>query len=74
LDHFAATSYDPETLRVLTDAFDEAWMDVQAMLGKKLLDANALRSALAKRIIAAADNGERDPTRLRLIALRAIDA
>jgi hypothetical protein len=40
---FAATSYDPETLRVLTDAFDEAWMDIQAVLGIKPLDATLLR-------------------------------
>jgi hypothetical protein len=33
-----------------------------------------MRSSLAKRIIAAADKGERDPRRLKLIALRAIDA
>jgi hypothetical protein len=71
---FAATSYDPETLRVLTNAFDEAWMDIQAMLGNKPLDPTATRSALAKRIMAAAERGERDPKRLKLIALRAVDA
>ena len=71
---FPATSYDPETLRVLTDAFDEAWMYIQAMLGNKPLDTTAMRSAVAKHIMAAAENGERDPARLKLIALKAIDA
>jgi hypothetical protein len=70
---FPAT-YDPETLSVLNYAFDEAWMDVKAMLGAKPLDPNGMRSAMAKRMMAAANEGERDPKRLRLIALRAIDA
>ena len=68
------TSYDPETLRVLTHALDEAWMDIKAMLGGKPLDPNGMRSPLATRIMAAANSGERDPKRLKLIALGAIDA
>jgi hypothetical protein len=40
----------------------------------KPLDASGLRSVLAKRIIAAAAGGERDPKRLKLIAVGAIDA
>jgi hypothetical protein len=71
---FAVSSYDPETLRVLTDAFDEAWMDIQNMLGNKPLDPNAMRAVVVKRIMAAAEDGERDPKRLKLIALKAIDA
>ncbi len=70
---FPASSYDPETLRLLGSVFDEAWLATQAMLGTKPLDAGTLRSALAKRIMAAANAGERDPTRLKLIALQAID-
>ncbi len=71
---FASTSYDPETLGVLSRVFDEAWIDVQAMVGPMPLDPNGLRSELAKRIIAAAATGERDPRRLKLIALGAIEA
>jgi hypothetical protein len=67
-------SYDRETLGVLIRVFDEAWMETQTMLGTKPLDANSVRSTLAKRIIAAANDGERDPMRLKLIALQAIDA
>ena len=69
----ASTSYDPQTLDVLTRAFDEAWVDVQGMLGQRLLDPNSLRAQLAKRIIAAAAAGERDPSRLKLIAMGAIE-
>jgi hypothetical protein len=30
---FQGTTYDPETLRVLLRAYDEAWMDIRGMLG-----------------------------------------
>jgi hypothetical protein len=71
---FATSSYDPETLAVLTRVFDEAWSDVRAMIGPGPLDPNGIRSALAKRILAGAAAGERDPGRLKLIAVGAIDA
>ena len=47
---------------------------MQAMVGSRPVDANGLRSALAKRIMAAAAIGERDPRRLKLIAMGALDA
>ena len=71
---FQGTTYDPETQRVLLRAYDEAWIDIRGMLGAAPLDAAGWRYELAKRLTAAADNGERDPRRLKLIALRAIDA
>jgi hypothetical protein len=71
---FQGTTYDPETQRVLLRAYDEAWKDIRVMLGAAPFDAAAWRSELAKRIMSAADKGERDPRRLKLIALRAIDA
>jgi hypothetical protein len=71
---FPATSYDPETLNMLIRVFDEAWAAMRAELVNRHrpFDANALRSALAKRIIVAADKGERDPARLKLIALQMV--
>ena len=71
---FSAASYDPETLRVLTRAFEEAWGAAQEMLGKKPLDETGIRAYLANRIMRAADSGERDLRRLKLIALGAIEA
>jgi hypothetical protein len=53
--------------------FDAAWTDVQGMLGNPL-DASEIRAAIARRIMDAANEGERDPKMLKLIALRAIDA
>jgi hypothetical protein len=70
---FEGATDDPETLRVLIHAFDEAWRDIRAMLGAEPLDPDGMRSALAKRIMAAANEGERDPKRLKLIALGVID-
>ena len=70
---FPSSSYDPETLNALTRAFDEAWIAVQGMVGRTPLDPNGLRSVLAKRIMAAAARGERDPKQLKLIAVGAID-
>lgn len=67
-------SYDPETLRLLTGAFEDAWRATQEMLGKKPLDETGIRCHLAKRIMRAADSGERDPRRLKLIAMGAIEA
>ncbi len=69
-----AASYDPDTLRVLQLAFDEAWIDVQSALGVTPLKPELLKTRLAERIMEAADKGERDPKRLKLIALRAINA
>jgi hypothetical protein len=71
---FPAASYDPETLGLLSRVFDEVWKDVQGMLGSRPLDPSNLRSHLAKRIMAAAAGGERDPRRLKLIALGAVES
>ena len=53
----------------LTRAFDEAWIDVQKMVGSRPLDPTGLRSLLAKRILTAAATGERDPGRLKLLLM-----
>ena len=71
---FPAASFDSDTLKLLVRAFDEAWIETQVLLGTKPLDPITIRSTLAKRIMAAANSGERDLKRLKLIALRAIDA
>ena len=71
---FPDTSYDPDTLALLMRALDDAWTDVASALGVKPLAADVLRTRLAKRIMVAADEGEREPKRLKLIALRVIEA
>ena len=71
---FPTSSFDPETLGVLTGVFEDAWIDIQGMLGPTPIDPEGLRSALARRIMAADERGERDPRRLRQLAMGAIDA
>jgi hypothetical protein len=66
---FPSASYDPETLDVLHRVFDEVWEDVQGMIAARSLDPDAVRSVLARRILAAAAEGERDPRRFKLIAM-----
>jgi hypothetical protein len=66
-------AFDPEEVRILVAAFEKAWASVQASgaafdTGTKAASARAI---LAKHIIAAAKQGERDQGRLRDGALLA---
>jgi hypothetical protein len=63
--------YDPETLALLSGAFDDAWREVQAALVLERARANAMRTLMATRLMVAVRDGERDRGRLKMIALRA---
>jgi hypothetical protein len=59
--------FDPEDTRILVAAFDKAWEAVQAggvIFGTKA-ETDVARAILAKHIIEAAKQGERDQRRLR---------
>jgi len=64
--------FNPEEVSILTAVFDEAWKTVQGGAGTSALngEAHAIRESIARRIIAMALLGERDPSRLREEALR----
>ena len=67
---FAGKAFDPETLKILEAAFDEAW----AFVLKSGAQAVS-RETLAQCVLEAAEEGERDPQRLleaalKLLALR----
>jgi hypothetical protein len=66
-----AGGFDDFEVRVLVEAFDEAWKRVQEEGGSLVGDghAEATRELLALRIIEIAQLGERDPSRLRDDAL-----
>jgi len=66
-----AGGFDDIEVRVLVEAFDEAWKRVQEDNGSLVGDghAEATRELLALRIIEIAQLGERDPSRLRDDAL-----
>ncbi len=62
--YFASGTFDPEALRILRAAFDEAVLVLQA----RITDDNRQRvyDAIAMSIMDFAKLGERDPYRLRL--------
>ena len=55
--------FDPETVAMLRDVLDDAWSRLPAG------QTNVTRSLLAERILKAARDGERDPSRLRARAV-----
>lgn len=71
---FSDASCDPRMLAVLTQAFEEAWREVQnSRPGCTAEDLLTTRKMMALRIMTAAKDGETDPTRLSILALRAVD-
>lgn len=71
---FSGASYDPETLALLEQAFNEAWHEVQttpSAIESGVMEAT--RKMMALRLMAAANDGERDPQRLKLLAVQAVD-
>jgi hypothetical protein len=66
------SSFDPESIRVMTNAFEEAWAslnDTGTRLGSRGFSAETVREMLAKCIIQMAKAGVRDQQRLRDAAL-----
>ena len=66
-----AGAFDSDEMKVLTDAFDQAWKAVEqsGVCFASNAYKNATREVLALRIIEIAQLGERDPNRLRDDAL-----
>jgi hypothetical protein len=64
MDHSEVGCFDPETIALLRAALDEAWDALPATRKETVA-----KSERAQRILAAASQGERDPARLRAIAL-----
>ncbi len=65
--------FEPDEVQILLAAFDKAWEAVQASSIRYPADKlESVRAILAKRIIAAAVDGERDLGRLRDGALLAL--
>ena len=63
-------SFDPETLELLTRAFDEAWPSLAGRC-HGYLNMQLKRDALASIIVKLAQNGERDVETLKTTALQA---
>ena len=69
---FPRDCYDPETLGLMTKAFDAAWEEVGFALVKEDVPPVALRKIMAVRIMAAVRDGERDPELLKELAIEAV--
>jgi hypothetical protein len=67
-------SFDPETVSVMGLALDAAWAEVERSTTVRAAPEKAgIRRALALRIMAAVRAGQRDPDRLRDVALHVIE-
>ena len=63
-----------ELTDILAEATEAAWLEAVHKLGGVPADPLPIWSMLAKRIMIAAGEGERDPQRLKCIALRDLEA
>jgi hypothetical protein len=63
-------SFNPETLALLGSVLDETWTALQANGGT--FDRTQTRAAIADLIVKFAQQGERDPQRLKRLVLAAL--
>jgi hypothetical protein len=70
---FRETAFDPETVKTLATALDQAWEIIERKRNITAGKENA-RKVLAHHVIVAANTGERDVTRLREMAIAAFEA
>lgn len=68
-DLFADAPYDATTLATMFEAYAAAWHELQVVE----VASDEIRWKLVARILKAAAAGERDPDRMKLLALHAID-
>jgi hypothetical protein len=64
--------FAPEELRALTAAYDATWQQLACEAALNDAQAAVLKRNLAQIILASACNGEREPERLKRVALRAL--
>lgn len=68
--HRIEKSFDSEATHAMGEAFDSAWRDLEASdIFSSQFPADWARDQIAKRIIAMAQRGERDPDHLTKDAL-----
>ena len=68
------SAFDPETVTLMGRALDEAWAEIEATTWVRAEpEKSGIRRALALRIMAAVRAGQRNPERLRNVALHVIE-
>lgn len=70
---FASSTYDPETIALMGQAYDAAESEAIGS-GIAVGDCEIMQSMMAKRILSVVSEGERDVMRLTRWALNALDA
>ena len=65
----AGAAYGPEALKVIEQAFDEAWRDIAGNFGDDPPDIEKARNRLARAILSIADDDSRNVSVLRQAAL-----
>ena len=65
----AGAAYGPEALKVIGQAFDEAWLDIAGNFGDDPPNVEKARNKLARTILSIADDDSRDVSALRRGAL-----
>jgi hypothetical protein len=63
------TSYGPEALKAIGQAFDEAWAQIAGNFGDDSIDIQKARIRLARALLSVADDDSRDVGVLRRAAL-----
>jgi hypothetical protein len=69
-----SASFGPETLKGLTQAFDDAWNSIAVGFGNNQLAIEAARLKLANVILAIAHDGGTDPDQIKRAALQIMAA
>ena len=65
------SNFAPDDVKLMGSACDDAWKIIRtALVGPSQEYEEGIRSGMASRVIAAVEAGERDPDRLKSIALR----
>jgi hypothetical protein len=67
-----ASSFGPDALHVLFQAFDSAWNEIAANIGDNPLAIEAARLKLANAMLSVASEASRDPEKLKHNALQAM--
>ena len=65
----ADSSYGPDTLKVLFQAFDEAWKEVAPLTGQNEMAVEAARLRLASIVLTVATSESRDAEQIKSAAL-----
>jgi hypothetical protein len=68
--HKLRTTYDPQSLKAIGRAFDEAWIEIAGNFGGDPAAMRAGRLKLADALLTAADEGNDDVEALKQAALK----